>query len=139
MSAAIPWWASDEAVAGLDEHQDPFRAHRSARSADVAEEPDWVRLLGELAVNVVRRLSTVAEDRTDEHHHGPNVDDEACRNCPVCMLMRASDRSGPEVAEHLADAARSLALAAASFLEAFAERPNDGERPSERSGPERSS
>lgn len=136
MSAATPWWASDETVAELDEHEDPFRAHRSARSAQAPDEPDWVGLLGDVAVNAVRRLSAVADDRTEGHDHGSDSDDAVCRNCPVCMLMRAADRSGPEVAEHLADAARNLALAAASFLEAFARQPADTERPPDGLGPE---
>ena len=125
MSAATPWWASDDGVADIDAHEDPFDAHWTSRAADVPDAPDWMRLVGDVAVGAVRRFGALAEDaRRSDHGHSSSSDDAACRNCPVCMVLRAADRSGSDVSEHLADAARHLALAAASFLEALAEQPD---------------
>lgn len=123
MSATQPWWASDESVAGLDEHEDPFQVHRSRRKAEAEDPPDWVGVAGDLAVSVIRRMSAGPNEDGLDHSHSPTVRDDVCRNCPVCGLMRALDRAGPDVAEHLGEAARNLALAASSFLEALAGRP----------------
>lgn len=128
----MPWWASDDGSARLDD-QDPFRAHREARaSRERPPQSEWAEALGDVAVNVVRRLSSVTDERREsrDHRHGAG-EDPVCRNCPVCSLLRAIDRSGPEVSEHVGDAARHLALAAASFLEALAERPGSDEAPEE--------
>ena len=126
MSAATPWWASDDGIDELDVQEDPFDAHWSARADEGADAPDWVRLVGDVAVGAVRRLGTLAEETTSraDHAHSPSGEDAACRNCPICTVLRAADRSGGDVSSHLADAARHLALAAASFLEALAEQPN---------------
>ena len=125
MSAATPWWASEEGIAELAAHEDPFDAHWSARTEQIEDPPDWIRLVGDVAVGAVKRLGTLADERRRaDHAHSPSDEDAACRNCPVCMLLRAADRSGTDVSEHFADAARHLALAAASFLEALADQPD---------------
>jgi hypothetical protein len=124
VSSGTPWWASDDGAEQLDD-QDAFRAHRAARAGrESLPQSELADALGDVAVSVVRRLSSVTDERRSprDHFHGVG-EDPVCRNCPVCSLLRAIDRSGPEVSEHLGDAARHLALAAASFLEALGERP----------------
>ena len=54
------------------------------------------------------------ERRTDHADHDPAVE---CRWCPLCQTVRVAKAATPEVREHLADAAMSLAMAFKGLME----------------------
>ncbi|MDX1620946.1 MAG: hypothetical protein R3320_08145 [Nitriliruptorales bacterium] len=97
-----PWWASDNG-GGLGD-EDPFDAHRSARSGRERRTSDAFREL-------FRALG--------EGRH--RLDSETCGVCPLCTAIASLDQVRPEVVQHLSEAARHLTLAAKSFVDAQAE------------------
>ncbi len=58
----------------------------------------------------------------DEHHHDGSADPD-CQWCPLCRAARAARATTPEVREHLATAAVSLALAFKGLLDGLEHRP----------------
>ncbi len=65
-----------------------------------------------------------------EHDHDDHDDpaDPACHWCPLCRVARAARTTTPEVREHLATAAVSLAMAFKGFVDGLEQRP-DAHRP----------
>lgn len=59
------------------------------------------------------------------HVHGS--DGEVCQICPICVALRALDRSRPELVAHLSEAMRHLALAARAFVDAQTATPRTGD------------
>ncbi len=52
-----------------------------------------------------------------EHHAHGGSPDPACQWCPLCRVARAARATTPEVREHFATAATSLALAVKGLLD----------------------
>ncbi len=94
-----PWWASEDDVADLED-VDPVEAFRQARRTDRSsrgsDDP-----------------ATSAEDPPATGH-----DPAFCGICPLCTLARTLEDTRPELLEHLTEAARHLASAVRSLLEA---------------------
>ncbi|MBX6768747.1 MAG: hypothetical protein IRY90_16625, partial [Actinomadura rubrobrunea] len=59
-----------------------------------------------------------------------------CRDCPVCRAIVLARESGPDVAEHVREAGRSLVAAALDVLAAF-ERTRGGRTGPDARGPGR--
>ncbi len=94
-----PWWASVDDVADLED-VDPIEAFRQARRSDgSAEEPDD---------------PATSTDEPPATGHDPAF----CGICPLCTLARSLEDTRPELLEHLTEAARHLASAVRSLLEA---------------------
>ncbi|MFY9913190.1 MAG: hypothetical protein WAK18_00880 [Nocardioidaceae bacterium] len=64
-----------------------------------------------------------AHEGHDEHHHDGSADPD-CQWCPLCRVARAARATTPEVREHLATAALSLALAFKGLLDGLEHRPD---------------
>jgi len=112
-----PWWASDaDPEAGLRD-DDPVAAHRAGRrghgAADDGPRAWWEEIAGVLT----------------GAGHGHADDPGARSRCHICRGIDALESAGPEVVEHLSEAARHLGLAAKAFVDAAAETmdtPRDG-------------
>jgi hypothetical protein len=112
-AADRPWWASDDE---LDGDVDPLEAHRRARRGndpDGAARDDgtwWTP-----AAEAVSRFAREIADGTapDDAHR---VD--ACGVCPICVGLRVLGDARPELVGHLAEAARQLALAVRTVVDA---------------------
>jgi hypothetical protein len=61
-----------------------------------------------------------AHSSSDHAWHDP--DSPECRWCPLCQFVRAAKATSPEVRDHLASAAVSLALAFKGLLDGVDER-----------------
>jgi len=94
--------AAEEAAKLLSALADWTRDHAQAAPSGLGD------ALGDLAGHV----SDVAEELTTHIATG----DTECRYCPICRTVHAIRTASPEVREHLATAASSLAQAAASLL-----------------------
>jgi hypothetical protein len=114
-----PWWASEDATAGLDD-LDPVEAFRAVRRPG-AGGPD--RRSGEGAGAAgASRAGPAADPAPDPAPLGGPATDvphrpELCGVCPLCTLARTLEESRPELLEHLTEAARHLSAAVRSLLE----------------------
>lgn len=112
--AAPWWWSADDRG---DPSEDPLVAHLAARGLHVVDDPDQ------------SSGTDSPEDPDPGPGHGPSDtgfgDDETgsahppgiCGVCPICRGHAVLQERHPEVAAHLADAARSLSAALATFAD----------------------
>lgn len=106
MTASAPWWSSDDER--LDPDQDPLAAHLAARGLTGTDDP------GEDEAGSGDRDGDREDDAAGAHNpHQPGI----CGVCPICRGHAVLQERHPEIAGHLADAARSLSLALARFAE----------------------
>lgn len=92
--AVVQGWAS--------EHTGPERATAANKPEPGANEPGH-------PVGATDGTQNQHGERAADHaDHGPMVE---CRWCPLCQSMRVAKAATPEVRDHLANAAMSLALA----------------------------
>jgi hypothetical protein len=161
---ARPWWASDRDVSGVGPDPDPLDRHRRARRGDGAEDAaddgatplgSWWGPVADAVARLGRDLATSAEanaaaavgdrpwhateSRADavDPEPGPDADHrvDACGVCPICVGLRALGDSRSDLVGHLAEAARHLAAAVRSAVEATTPRTDPGA--DARSGPTR--
>lgn len=77
---------------------------------------DWAKDTGASSLGgVADDLGAHVRDLGDHIGHG-----EDCRFCPVCQVIRVVRETSPEVKQHLATAAGSLAQAVSLYLTASA-------------------
>jgi hypothetical protein len=142
-SRARPWWASDGPVdGGIARDEDPVERLRAARrgtgdhaAGDDLAEP-WLDAVA-ATMSSLAGAATHSPDRADERaeangarngaaHTAQETGQEAaaaghqpdvCGVCPICVGLRALAESRPELMNHLAEAARHVALAARSLRE----------------------
>lgn len=143
-----PWWASeaDPRDGLLDE--DPLTAHRQGRRGPADDTADdtandtgggvgdgdrtgrreglrWEDAAEALA-NLARQASGHARDEGERprdippHEHGA-AETDVCEVCPICVGLRALERSRPELVSHLSEALRHLTLAAKAVIDAQVE------------------
>jgi hypothetical protein len=136
-----PWWASGrDPDEGIDD-QDPFDAHRDARSGrsdppsgDRGDPPprwieDAVDLIARFATEANRRFAPRSGQSASDDDVGAgftaHVGGEVCDACPVCIGLRAIRSSRPDVITHLSEAAHHLSLALKAFADAQADATTD--------------
>lgn len=136
-----PWWATDEGDLPGD-GDDPLAAHRAARRGDrdpdrdrdgaphgeaaggAADDGSWwvpateavTRLARDLAAAAASPPRGLVDDEGADPVGGHRID--ACGACPICVGLRALGESRPELVGHLAEAARQLALAVRTVVDA---------------------
>jgi hypothetical protein len=142
-SRARPWWASEGPVdGGIARDEDPVERLRAARrgtgddaTGDELAEP-WLdavaATMSSLAgaatpppdlgddsaeTNAARNGSAHAAAETAQETAGAAHQPDVCGVCPICVGLRALAESRPELMNHLAEAARHVALAARSLRE----------------------
>ena len=138
-SQARPWWASDGPVdGGIARDEDPVERLRAARrgaagaatNGDLAE--PWLDAVA-ATMSSLAGAATQQPDRGDDGAEANGARDAAaptaqetaatghqpdvCGVCPICVGLRALAESRPELMNHLAEAARHVALAARSLRE----------------------
>jgi hypothetical protein len=77
---------------------------------------DWAKEGGADAAATAATAATGAASAWDQVNQHVATGGEDCRYCPVCQVISAVRQTSPEVREHLAHAAASLAQAAAGLL-----------------------
>lgn len=122
MTGAAPWWASDDHE--LDRDQDPLAAHVAARGLGLVEDADDAPddATDDATDDPGGRSHANADDEPDDGvadapsatSHDPAI----CGVCPVCRGWTGLQDRHPDVAAHLAEAARHVALALTSFADA---------------------
>lgn len=133
-----PWWASGTDPDGGIGDEDPVTAHREQRRG-AAEDgsgtdgpagaggtgPDTARPWWDEAAQAITAVARAAAHvRPDgavprdlpPHEHAATA--ELCDVCPVCVGLRALERSRPEMAAHLTEALHHVTLAVRSVTEA---------------------
>lgn len=123
------WWSSD--ASGVDPDEDPLAAHLAARGLRAVEEPDDPSSGphdpddlsdppdsndsedGGAGSGASARAGDPPGEETVGGDHPPGI----CGVCPICRGHALLRERHPEVADHLADAARSLSAALASFAD----------------------
>ncbi len=107
-AANAPWWSSDGA--GVDPDEDPLAAHLAARGLHaVDDDADRTSTDDPDPSPDADGPATGPDDATSPHPPG------ICGVCPICRGHALVQERHPEVAGHLADAARSLSRARATF------------------------
>lgn len=111
--SAAPWWSSDGA--GVDPDQDPLAAHLAARNLHaVGDETNGDETTeDEAGDGAVGDDEVRDEGAVGDQPHPPGI----CGVCPICRGHALVQARHPEVAAHLADAARSLSRALATFAD----------------------
>jgi hypothetical protein len=138
-----PWWSSGDDP-GVSDDPDPVTRHRAARRGGQPDDgraaPWWVPA-AEAITRLGRDLAAAAADDPDgartRSGSGPGAEEpeatgqrtaepggptphriDACGVCPICVGLRALGDVRPELAGHLAEAARHLALAVRTIVDA---------------------
>lgn len=122
-TADRPWWASDDDR--LTPDVDPVEAHRRARRpapSDDRPQPG-------------SSDPPCASDAPDEADAAEATEHgiDACGVCPICVGLRALGDARPDLVVHLAEAARHLALAVRTVVDAA----TDGSNAAAEGGPAR--
>ena len=125
-----PWWASGSAPAdGLAGDEDPLDRHTAARHGTPnGHAGRWWQDAVDALADAARAAGDDADHGRDHDHHHDHLGDapddvpppggDVCHVCPVCVALRALDRSRPEVVAHLSEAMRHVSLAAKAFIDA---------------------
>ncbi|MBY5164295.1 hypothetical protein [Salsipaludibacter albus] len=129
--SGAPWWSSDGA--GVDPDQDPLAAHLAARNLHAVGDETDDEVGGDVGGGDVG--GDVGGDETNDEGavgdeaHPPGI----CGVCPICRGHALVQARHPEVAAHLADAARSLSCALATFADLVEAEPAATPDPDDRS------